>query len=54
MKPMDKRTSVVLNRKPWQEPTLKTVGTLGEVLKGGKSSGGTGDSGEPKKNPQQG
>ena len=54
MKPMDKSSAVNPNRKPWLEPTMKSVGTLGQVLKGGKPSGGTGDSGDPKKNPQQG
>lgn len=38
-------------RRPWEPPTLKTVGTIGEVLRqgGGKVSILTGDPGEPRK-----
>jgi hypothetical protein len=38
-------------RQPWQEPTVKPVGTVAEVLKGGsgKVTVITGDPGEPQK-----
>ena len=41
------------NRRQWKRPTLKTVGKVGDVVKGGggKLTVLTGDPGEPQKVP---
>ena len=39
-------------RRPWQAPTLKSIGTISELLQsgtGGKPSVSTADPGEPRK-----
>jgi hypothetical protein len=35
MKALDKQTSTTPQRRPWEQPTLKAVGTVGEILEGG-------------------
>lgn len=42
-----------VNKRAWQTPTLRPIGPLGEVLKGGspKVTVVTGDPGEPQKVP---
>ena len=42
-------------RQPWETPTVRPVGRLGDVLKGGggKVTVVTGDPGEPQKVPAQ-
>jgi len=43
--------SAVKDRRPWVRPTVKTVGTIGGVLRqgGGKFTTTVGDPGEPRK-----
>jgi len=47
------RTAVTPERRPWEPPTVKLVGTIGEVVRQGmgKGSATTGDPGEPRKVP---
>ena len=42
-------------KKPWQPPAAKSIGTIGDLLKGGmgKLSPSPKDSGEPRKVPGQ-
>jgi hypothetical protein len=55
---MDKSTKQPVKRKrlPWEAPSAKKVGTIGEVVRmgGGKLSAMTGDTGEPRKVPATG
>jgi len=46
-----KQTSLTRDRRPWEPPALKTVGTIGEVLQGGggKTSVSPADPGEARK-----
>ena len=50
------RTAVTPERRPWEPPTVKLVGTIGEVVGTGvgKGSATTGDPGEPRKVPGMG
>lgn len=45
-----------VDRKVWNKPQVKVVGTVGKVLRqgGGKLSATTGDPGEPRKVPATG
>lgn len=48
--------SVTRDRRPWERPALKPVGTIGDVLRGGmgKLSITAGDPGETRKEPPTG
>ena len=43
------------DRQPWQTPTIKSIGTISELLQtgGGKPSVSTADPGEPRKTQNQ-
>jgi hypothetical protein len=51
MNMLDKPAPATRDRRPWEPPALKTVGTIGEVLQqgGGKLSIVAGDPGEGRK-----
>jgi hypothetical protein len=48
---MSTRSERPVERRPWERPTLKSVGTVGDVLKGGtgKDSVSPADPGEARK-----
>jgi hypothetical protein len=52
----ENRTAVAWERRPWEPPTVKSVGTIGEIVRqgGGKVSILSGDPGEPRKVPSTG
>ena len=45
------QTPLTRDRRPWEPPTLKSIGTIGEVLQGGggKNSTSPADPGEARK-----
>ena len=51
MADINKRRPVTPERRPWEPPTIKSVGTIGQVLQGGggKLSTTGGDPGENRK-----
>ena len=53
MRPLDTKSSTVPPRRPWERPSLREVGTVGEVLEGGEGKASilladSGDSRKPK------
>lgn len=54
MDTFNKQARATRDRRPWEPPAVKTVGTIGEVLQGGggKLSTTGGDSGEPTRKPK--
>jgi hypothetical protein len=51
---MDSSEHALATRRSWEPPLLKTIGTIGEVLRGGggKLSTNAGDTGEPVRKPK--